>query len=61
MVHLIFDQSSAFLQQLNQNIATDCSSILHIEYRFCKSKIDLNTYALKNQWCAQNVLNIYIQ
>ena len=70
MVHLMFNKSDAFfiigwfLHQLNQNIETDCSSIVHIEYMFCMSKIDwtiLCTYALTNQWCAQSVFNMYIQ
>ena len=34
----------AFFQQLNQNLATDCSSIVHIEYMLCMSKIDLNNF-----------------
>ena len=29
---------------LNQNMATNCLSIVHIEYMFCMSKIDLNNF-----------------
>ena len=42
MIHLIFEKRDTFFQQLNQNMTTNCLSIVHIEHIFCKSKIDLN-------------------